>query len=89
MNSRDAFIAGKIGMWLAGSWSFTGLNDAKIQCNVIPMVSLFKVPSVWTQSHVYTFPKPEVPEAGSEGRSEAWRRMDPPRYAIRNHSRDA
>jgi multiple sugar transport system substrate-binding protein len=33
---RDAFIAGKLGMWLAGSWNFTGLREAKVDFAVAP-----------------------------------------------------
>ena len=33
---RDAFIAGKLGMWIAGSWNFTGLRDAKVEFTVAP-----------------------------------------------------
>src|SRR5262245_23242231 len=33
-NCRDAFIAGKLGMWIAGSWNFTGLREAKVDFTV-------------------------------------------------------
>ena len=57
---RDAFIAGKLGMWLAGSWNFTGLRDAKVDFTVAPVPRLFKQPMVWTMPHQYTFPKPKA-----------------------------
>jgi multiple sugar transport system substrate-binding protein len=56
---RDAFIAGKLGMWIAGSWNFTGLRDAKVEFTVAPVPRLFKQPVVWTMPHQYTFPKPK------------------------------
>src|SRR4029450_9158339 len=30
---RDAFIAGKLGMWIAGSWNFTGVREGKGEVN--------------------------------------------------------
>ena len=56
---RDAFIAGKLGMWIAGSWNFTGLRDAKVEFTVAPVPRLFKQPVVWTMPHQFTFPKPK------------------------------
>ncbi|MET0850519.1 MAG: extracellular solute-binding protein, partial [Candidatus Rokuibacteriota bacterium] len=67
---RDAFIAGKLGMWLAGSWNFTGLRDAKVDFAVAPVPRLFKQPIVWTMPHQYTFPKPKAADAAR--REAAW-----------------
>jgi multiple sugar transport system substrate-binding protein len=67
---RDAFIAGKLGMWLAGSWNFTGLRDAKVDFAVAPVPKLFKQPIVWSQPHVFTFPKPKAADAAK--REAAW-----------------
>ena len=36
-NCRDAFIAGKLGMWIAGSWNFTGLREAKVDFTAAPV----------------------------------------------------
>src|SRR5258708_3333704 len=36
-NCRDAFIAGKLGMWIAGSWNFTGLREAKVELVAEPV----------------------------------------------------
>src|SRR2546429_1466127 len=47
-NCRDAFIAGKLGMWIAGSWNFTGLREAKVEFTVAPVPRLFKQPVVWS-----------------------------------------
>lgn len=54
---RDAFIAGKLGMWLAGSWNFTGLREAKVDFAVAPVPRLLKQPVVWSMPHQYTFPR--------------------------------
>jgi multiple sugar transport system substrate-binding protein len=59
-NPRDAFIAGKLGIWLAGSWNFTGLRDAKVEFTVAPVPRLLKQPVVWTIPHQYTLPKPKA-----------------------------
>ncbi len=67
---RDAFIAGKLGMWLAGSWNFTGLRDAKVEFAAAPVPRLFKQPTVWSQPHVFTFPKPRAADAAR--REAAW-----------------
>ncbi|HEV8676850.1 MAG TPA: ABC transporter substrate-binding protein [Methylomirabilota bacterium] len=67
---RDAFIAGKLGLWIAGSWNFTGLRDAKVDFAVAPVPRLFKQPVVWTMPHQYTFPKPRVADAAK--RDAAW-----------------
>ena len=58
-NCRDAFIAGKLGMWIAGSWNFTGLREAKVEFTVAPVPRLFKQPVVWTMPHQYTLPEAE------------------------------
>ena len=62
-NPRDAFIAGKLGIWLAGSWNFTGLRDAKTEFTVAPVPRLLKQPVVWTIPHQYVFPKPKAVDA--------------------------
>ena len=67
---RDAFIAGKLGMWLAGSWNFTGLRDAKVDFAVAPVPRLFKQPVVWTMPHQFTFPRPKARDAAR--REAAW-----------------
>jgi multiple sugar transport system substrate-binding protein len=67
---RDAFIAGKLGMWLAGSWNFTGLRDAKTDFTVAPVPRLFKRPVVWSMPHQYTFPRPKAADAAR--REAAW-----------------
>ena len=60
---RDAFIAGKLGLWIAGSWNFTGLRDAKVDFAVAPVPRLFKQPIVWSMPHQYTFPTRKVMDA--------------------------
>jgi multiple sugar transport system substrate-binding protein len=72
-NCRDAFIAGKLGMWIAGSWNFTGLREAKVDFTVSPMPRIFKQPTVWTMPHQFTFPKPKALDAAR--REGAWAYM--------------
>ena len=69
-NCRDAFIAGKLGLWIAGSWNFTGLRDAKVEFTVAPIPRLFKQPVVWTIPHQYTFPRPKAADPAK--REAAW-----------------
>jgi len=69
-NCRDAFIAGKLGMWIAGSWNFTGLREAKVDFSVAPLPRLFKQPVVWAMPHQYSFPKPRT--ADRARREAAW-----------------
>jgi len=69
-NCRDAFIAGKIGMWIAGSWNFTGLREAKVDFVVAPVPKIFKKPVVWSMPHQFTFPKPKA--ADTARREAAW-----------------
>lgn len=59
-SNRDAFIAGRLGMWIAGSWNFTGLREAKVEFAVAPVPRLFKQAVVWTIPHQYTFPRPKA-----------------------------
>jgi multiple sugar transport system substrate-binding protein len=69
-NCRDAFIAGKVGMWIAGSWNFTGLREAKVDFAVAPVPKIFKRAVVWTMPHQFTFPKPKA--ADTAKREAAW-----------------
>ncbi|HEV8533529.1 MAG TPA: extracellular solute-binding protein [Methylomirabilota bacterium] len=70
---RDAFIAGKLGIWIAGSWNFTGLREAKVDFAVSPVPRLFKQPVVWSMPHQFTFPKPTAVDAAK--REAAWAYM--------------
>src|SRR5262249_60327160 len=67
---RDAFIAGKLALWIAGSWNFSGLREAKVDFQVAAVPRLFKQPTVWTMPHQYTFPKPRAADAAK--RDAAW-----------------
>jgi multiple sugar transport system substrate-binding protein len=69
-NCRDAFIAGKLGMWIAGSWNFTGLREAKVEFTAAPLPRLFKQPVVWAMPHQYTFPKGKATDRAK--RDAAW-----------------
>ena len=69
-NCRDAFTAGKLGMWIAGSWNFTGLREAKVDFTVAPVPKLFKQAVVWAMPHQYSFPKAKT--ADRARRDAAW-----------------
>jgi multiple sugar transport system substrate-binding protein len=69
-NCRDAFIAGRLGMWVAGSWNFTGLREAKVDFVAAPVPRLFKQPVVWSMPHQYSFPR--VKTADRARREAAW-----------------
>jgi len=69
-NPRDAFIAGKLAMWIAGSWNVSGLREAKIDFAVAPVPKLFKQPTVFTIPHQFSFPKPKTQAAAK--REAAW-----------------
>ena len=69
-NCRDAFIAGKLGLWIAGSWNFTGLREAKADFVAAPVPRLFKQATVWTMPHQFTLPKKKAIDAAK--RDAAW-----------------
>ena len=69
-SARDAFLAGKLAMWIAGSWNFTGLREAKMDFAVAPVPKLFKQPTVWTIPHQFSFPKQKALDAAK--REAAW-----------------
>jgi multiple sugar transport system substrate-binding protein len=69
-NPRDAFIAGKVAMWIAGSWNVSGLREAKVDFAVAPVPKLFKQPTVFTIPHQFSFPKPKTQDAAK--REAAW-----------------
>src|SRR5207249_2114024 len=69
-NCRDAFIAGKLGLWIAGSWNFTGLRDAKVEFVAAPVPRMFKQAVVWTMPHQFTFPKKKAVDGAK--RDGAW-----------------
>ena len=75
-NCRDAFIAGKLGMWIAGSWNFTGLREAKVEFTAAPLPRLFKQPVVWAMPHQYTFPKAKAADRDQAGRGVGPRALD-------------
>ena len=67
---RDAFIANRLGMWIAGSWNFTGLREAKVDFTAAPLPRIFKQPVVWAMPHQYTFPKVKTVDRAK--REAAW-----------------
>ena len=75
-NCRDAFIAGKLGMWIAGSWNFTGLREAKVDFTAAPVPRLFKQPVVWSMPHQYASPSRRPPTAREARRGVDARALD-------------
>jgi multiple sugar transport system substrate-binding protein len=69
-NCRDAFIANRLGIWIAGSWNLAGLRDAKVDFVTAPLPRLFKKPVVWAMPHQYSFPK--VKTIDKARRDAAW-----------------
>src|SRR5262249_58670633 len=57
---RDAFLAGKLGMWLAGSWNFTGLREANVDFTAAPVPRPVKQPGVLTVAPQVPVPKPQA-----------------------------
>jgi multiple sugar transport system substrate-binding protein len=55
----DAFVAGKLGYWVGGTWNIVGLKAQNVDFTVAALPTLFKQPAVWTASHQFTFPKPK------------------------------
>jgi len=56
VDAEKAFVAGKLAMWVNGSWNVTGFNDSKIAYTVAPVPTLFKTPKVWSLGHELTMP---------------------------------
>ena len=68
---RDAFIAGKLGMWIAGSWNFTGLREAKVDFAVAPGAAPLQA-----AGGVDDAPPVHAPEAEERGPRQARRGVD-------------
>ncbi len=62
-NPRDAFIAGKLAMWIGGSWNFTGLKDVPFEVAYAPTPAIMKKPVAWTGPHQFTLPKSKTRDA--------------------------
>ncbi|MDQ3810799.1 MAG: extracellular solute-binding protein [Chloroflexota bacterium] len=56
----DAFVAGKLGIFIGGTWNIVGLKAQKADFTVGPMPTIFKKPAVFTIPHQFTFPKPKT-----------------------------
>ena len=56
VDAEKAFVAGKLAMWINGSWNVTGFNDSKIAYTVAPVPKLFQVEKVWSLGHELTMP---------------------------------
>src|SRR5216683_574432 len=61
----------RLGMWIAGSWNFSGLREAKVDFVAVPVPRLFKQAVVWAMPHQYSFPKPKG-AADRARRDAAW-----------------
>lgn len=56
VDAEKAFVAGKLAMWVNGSWNVTGFNDSKIAYTVAPVPKLFQTLKVWSLGHELTMP---------------------------------
>jgi multiple sugar transport system substrate-binding protein len=56
VDAEKAFVAGKLAMWVNGSWNVTGFNDSKIPYTVVTVPKLFQKQVVWSLGHELTMP---------------------------------
>jgi multiple sugar transport system substrate-binding protein len=56
VDELKAFTAGKIGMWIGGSWNVSGFMDSKIAFTPAHVPQVFGKPIAWAVCHCYTLP---------------------------------
>ena len=71
-NPRDAYIGGKLAMWIGGSWNFTGLKDVPFEVDFAPTPQMLKKPVAWTGPHQFTFPKSKTHDAAKTDAIWTW-----------------
>jgi multiple sugar transport system substrate-binding protein len=73
VDELKAFVGGKIGMWLGGSWNVSGFMENNTAFTPARIPQIFKKPTAWAVTHNYTLPvQPKVDEAK---RAAAWKMM--------------
>jgi len=68
-----AFIVGKEGILIGGSWNVSGFDAAKIAYTPAVVPAIFKKPTTWADTHNYTLPK--QPKLDNAKRNAAWQMM--------------
>jgi multiple sugar transport system substrate-binding protein len=73
VDELKAFIGGKIGAWIGGSWNVSGFMENNTAFTPAHVPQVFKKPTAWAVTHNYTLPvQPKVDEAK---RAAAWKMM--------------
>ncbi len=73
VDELKAFIGGKIGMWIGGSWNVSGFMENNVAFTPAHVPQVFKKPIAWAVTHNYTLPvQPKVDEAK---RTASWKMM--------------
>src|SRR5690349_20057536 len=73
VDELKAFIGGKIGVWIGGSWNVSGFMEANTAFTPAHVPQIFKKPTTWAVTHNYTLPvQPKLDEAK---RAAAWKMM--------------
>ncbi len=70
VDELKAFTAGKIGMWIGGSWNVSGFMDSKIAFTPAHVPQVFKKPIAWAVCHCYTLPV--QPKLDNAKRTATW-----------------
>jgi multiple sugar transport system substrate-binding protein len=73
VDELKAFTAGKIGMWIGGSWNVSGFMESKIAFTPAQVPQIFKKPIAWAVTHNYTLPV--QPKADEARRAASWKMM--------------
>ena len=68
-----AFIAGKEGIFIGGSWNVSGFDAAQIPYTPAAVPQIFKKPTTWADTHNYTLPK--QPKLDDAKRNASWQMM--------------
>ena len=73
-NPRDAYVGGKLAMWIGGSWNFTGLKDVGFESSFAPTPQILQKPIAWIGPHQFTFPKSKTRDAAKTDAIWTWLR---------------
>jgi multiple sugar transport system substrate-binding protein len=64
VDELKAFTAGKIGMWIGGSWNVSGFMESNTAFTPAQVPQVFQKPVAWAVTHSYTLPvQPKVDQA--------------------------
>jgi multiple sugar transport system substrate-binding protein len=62
VDELKAFTAGKIAMWIGGSWNVSGFMDSKLPFTPAHVPKVFGKSTTWAVAHSYTLPKQAKPD---------------------------